>query len=251
MKNSYLKIDNAISVNSSKKLFKYFIRLINFYEPNFNRNKIKFSGWEDEEFNNKLIDLRKKDKKKFSSIYDTMKLSNVLNYLPYENKLQKIASKFLDINEDKLGVRGIQFRIDVPNDKRNVYGWHQDNAYDNFNINSKNGVIFWIPLINTNKKNGTLIVKPGSEFSNSNCSYVKSKTSKFKSQQILVKKKFLEKYKDKHVSVKRRQALLTYSGIFHKSGENISNKIRFTIIMRYNNIFSKDFMYYRNLKKQI
>lgn len=251
MKKSYLKIDNAISVNSSKKLFKYFIKLINFYEPNFNRNNIKFSGWEDEKFNNLLIDLRKKDKKKFSSIYDTMKLSNVLNCLPYENKLQKIASKFLDLDEDKLGVRGIQFRIDVPNDKRNIYGWHQDNAYDNFNINSKNGVIFWIPLINTNKKNGTLIIKPGSEFSNSNCSHIKSKTSKFKSQQILVKKIFLEKYKDKHVSVKRRQALLTYSGIFHKSGKNISNKIRFTIIMRYNNIFSKDFIYYRNLEKQI
>ena len=179
-----------------------------------------------------------------------MKLSNVLNNLPFENKLQKIAAEFLKIDEDKLGVRGVQFRIDVPSDKRNVYGWHQDNAYDNFNTNSKNGVIFWIPLINTSKYNGTLIIKPGSELSSSKCSFVKTKKSKFKSQQILVQNKFLNKYKTKHINVKKRQALLTYSGIFHKSGKNISKNIRFTIIMRYNNVFSKDFIYYRNLKNQ-
>ena len=74
--------------------------------------------------------------------------------------ITKTCFKFLQIDEEKLGVRGVQFRIDVPNDKRNIYGWHQDNAYDNFNTNSKNGVIFWIPLMNTNKNNGTLIIKP-------------------------------------------------------------------------------------------
>ena len=41
--------------------------------------------------------------------------------------------------------------MDFPNDKRNSYGWHQDNAYDEYNLSSKNGAVLWIPLIKTNK----------------------------------------------------------------------------------------------------
>lgn len=246
MNKSYLIANNALSKQFSKNLFKYFINLIEFYEPRFKQNK--FKDWDDLNLSKELIKLRKKNKSKFSAIYDTMKISNILNNLPYKNNLDITAAKFLRINKDKLGVRGVQFRIDVPNDKRNTYGWHQDNAYDNFNTDSKNAAIFWIPLVDTNKKNGTLIIKPGSELSSSKCSYLKTNKSKYKSQQILVKKKYLKKYKDKNINVKKRQALITYAGIFHKSGKNTSNKIRFTVIMRYNNIFSKDFIHYRNIK---
>ena len=58
MKKSYIKIDNAVSEKSSEKLFRYIVKLINFYEPNFNKRNIKFDGWEDREFNDRLINLR-------------------------------------------------------------------------------------------------------------------------------------------------------------------------------------------------
>ena len=32
-----------------------------------------------------------------------------------------------------------QIRMDVPYDKRNTFGWHQDSAYDKLNNNPKNG----------------------------------------------------------------------------------------------------------------
>ena len=158
-----------------------------------------------------------------------------------ENNLQKIASNYLKVNEKNLSIRDIQLRMDFPNDSRNSYGWHQDNAYDEFNLNSKNGVILWIPLVDTNKDNGALVIKKGSQYSSFNCSKRISKGDDYNSEQILVKPKYLKKYRDAHIDVRKNNCLATYSGIFHKSGVNLSSHIRFTLIVRYNNQLSKDF----------
>ena len=101
--------------------------------------------------------------------------------------------------------------------------------------------------MDTNEKNGTLMIKPGSQNSSYNCSARVNKGDRYHSEQILVKKKYLKRYKSVSVNVKKNSALATYCGIFHKSGINSSDHIRFTIIVRYNNQFSKDFSLYRNL----
>ena len=100
-------------------------------------------------------------------------------------------------------MRSAQLRIDPPNDQRNTYGWHQDNAYYDYNIESKNGAVLWIPLITTNQKNGTLVVKLGSENNSTSCSSKTKSRSKFKSEQILVKPRILKKYKSKHAKIKK------------------------------------------------
>ena len=140
--------------------------------------------------------------------------------------------------------------MDSPNDIKNSYGWHQDSAYDKFNFDSKNGAILWMPLVNTTRKNGTLVIKVGSENSNYNCSKLVKKGTKYKSKQILVDKKYLKKYRSKHVCVNKNNALVTFNGIFHKSGINSSDKFRFCIIVRYGNLFAKDFIFRRNLNQK-
>jgi len=245
---SYRIYKNSINQKTSDSLFKYILRVCNFYSPKIFKNQKYPKKWIDPKFVSKLILLRK-DKNLFSSIYNTIQISNELQKIPFKNNLEKIASSYLKINEKNLSIRDIQFRIDFPNDKRNSYGWHQDNAYDKFNLNSKNGVVLWIPLVDTNKKNGTLMVKLGSENNDFNCSKRISKGDKFKSEQILVMPKYLKKYNSVDVNVKKNNSLTTYSGIFHKSGINSSNQIRFTLIIRYNNELSKDFIFYRKLKK--
>ena len=106
----------------------------------------------------------------FTETVFVVSFSNELKKVPFENNLQKIASNYLKVNEKNLSIRDIQLRMDFPNDSRNSYGWHQDNAYDEFNLNSKNGVILWIPLVDTNKDNGALVIKKGSQYSSFNCS---------------------------------------------------------------------------------
>lgn len=245
---SYKIYQNCISVKSSNNLFKFFLKSCYFYCPSIFKKSDNFKNkWTDQRFIAKMTNFRKKYKKRFSAMYNSIQVSNELSKFIFENNLVSIAKNFLGIKEENLLVRGLGLRMDFPNDNRNSYGWHQDNAYDRYNLYSKNGVILWIPLIDTNKDNGTLIIKPGSQYSSFNCSKLIRKGSKYQSKQIIVMKKFLNKYKSKSIDVKKNSSLATYSGIFHKSGENISNQIRFTVVVRYNNLFSKDFLYFRNL----
>ena len=74
------------------------------------------------------------------------------------NRLDKIASNFLNVPKNYLSVRTFALRMDVPNDSRNLYGWHQDSSYDKYNISGTNGVVLWIPLVSTNAKNCSLII---------------------------------------------------------------------------------------------
>ena len=194
-----------------------------------------------------MIIFRTNYKERFGAMYDSIQISNQFKKIIFNCNLDLIAQKFLKTSCNNFNVRNMQLRMDFPNDTRNSYGWHQDNAYDQYNLSSKNGAVLWIPLIKTTKKNGTLIVKVGSENSSFKCSKKISKSTKFKSEQILVEKKFLKKYRSKSVDCPKNAALTTYCGIFHKSGNNTSNVIRFTIVVRYNNQFSKDFKFYRNL----
>ena len=173
--------------------------------------------------------------------------SNSLYKFCHVNKLDDIASKFLKVPKSSLSTRP-SFRIDVPQDTRNTYDWHQDSVYDNFNISSDNGVTLWIPLINTTKKNGTVLVKPGSQNEKGKIRYSKHKGSKYKSEQIVIHKKFLKKYKSKSVNVKAYNALAFHHGVFHKSGYNSSKQVRFVVLARYNKMISKDFIHFRDLK---
>ena len=97
------------------------------------------------------------------------------------DKLHKIASDFLKIESKYLTVRSAQLRIDPPNDQRNTYGWHQDNAYYDYNMRSKNGAVLWMPY-NHYFKNGTLVVKLGRNQYDTSCSSKTKSRSKFKSE---------------------------------------------------------------------
>ena len=239
---------NSISEVNSKKIFNLVVKSCQFYCPLvFFKNETYKGTWLDKKFIKKMLDFRKNYKERFSAMYDSIQVSNQLKKILFQSNLDLLASKFLKVDSYKLNVRGMQLRMDFPNDKRNSYGWHQDNAYDEYNLSSKNGAVIWIPLIATNKKNGTLVIKVGSENSTFKCSEKIKKGSKYSSEQILVKKKYLKKYKSKSVNCPKNSALTTYCGIFHKSGNNTSDHIRFTIIVRYNNQLSKDFKFYRNL----
>ena len=246
---SYKIYKKCISEKNSKKLFDFIIKSCQFYCPLVFKKKEDYKNtWLDKKFINKMLIFRKNYKERFSAMYNSIQLSNQFKKIIFNCNLDLIAEKFLDTSCDNFCNRDVQFRMDFPNDGRNSFGWHQDNAYDEYNLSSKNGAVLWIPLIKTNKKNGTLIVKKGSENSTFKFSKKIKKGTKFTSEQIIVKRKFLKKYKSKSVDCPKNSALTTYSGIFHKSGNNTSNHIRFTIVVRYNNQFSKDFKFYRNLR---
>lgn len=231
------KISKFRFLNSFKKILKVCLETRKF---SVLKNVI---SWEDQILHDTLINLRINDKDKFSLIYDLMQKNICLNFFCNQNYLYNIAANFLNIKRDEMMMTS-QFRMDTPSDKRNIYNWHQDSAYDKLNQIPSNGVVLWMPLINTNKNNGTIVIKPKSQKEN-NVYNLKKKWSKFNSPQLTVPNAYLKKYKSKSVPIKTGDCLALYPNLFHKSGNNQSNKIRFTILSRFNKILTKDFVIYR------
>lgn len=242
--------EKYIGKKNSNKLFETLVNYCKFYCPTIFDISFK-DDWMDTSFSNKLISLRKNDPKVFAAIYNSFARSSALYQFCYESKLHALAANILNENKENLGIRDPILRMDVPNDKRNTYGWHQDSAYSKLHLNSKNEIIFWMPLVNTTKKNGTLIIKPKSHNVYENVSYLKSKGGKYKSKQFLIKESYLNKFKTSHINVNANSVLASYANLFHKSGNNSSKKVRFTIIVRFYKILVNDYVHYRNNKKDI
>lgn len=238
---------NSINNKSITTLFRSFLEVLKFcgIEKNSkNLNNIK--NWNSPYLHNKLTQLRKKNKKHFAVIYDVMQKSNSINEFCLQNNLIDTAKNFLGIKKDQLMMRS-QIRMDVPYDKRNTFGWHQDSAYDQLNNNPRNGVVLWIPLLDAEIDKGALEVKSKSHYEK-NIYIVKKKTKKFQSPQLIVPDSALAKYKTIKVPTKKGQCLAMYANLFHKSGNNFSNKVRFTIIARFNKILTKDFYIFKKTK---
>ncbi len=198
------------------------------------------------ELNSILIETRQNNPKIFSAIYDTLLKSNSINKLIYNNSLDEYAAEFLNTKSDVIYTHGSMLRMDAPHDARNIYDWHQDSAYDEVNLIPSNGVILWCPLIDTDINNGTLIVLPQSNKEPNHINETR-KQSPGISRQVTTPNFIVEKYKELSVPVKSGDCLLTYANLIHKSGINSSNNIRFTLLVRFNLITTKDFFFYNKL----
>ena len=51
-----------------------------------------------------------------------------------------------------IGVSGTMLRLDPPNDRRNLYDWHQDHSYYRQNKSGKNGLVISVHYIILTKK---------------------------------------------------------------------------------------------------
>ena len=239
---------NSINTKSITTLFSSFLKVLKFCGIEKNPGNFNsINNWQSPDLHKKLIQLRKKNKNHFALIYDVMQKSNSINEFCIQNNLVDMANNFLEIKKGELMMMRSQIRMDVPYDKRNTFGWHQDSAYDQLNNNPKNGVVLWIPLLDAEIDKGALEIKPKSH-SEKNTYIVKKKTKKFQSPQLIVPPSALAKYKTVKVPIKKGQCLAMYANLFHKSGNNFSNKVRFTIIARFNKILSKDFYIFKKTK---
>lgn len=235
MKNGYKIYKKSIRENSLKKVFLALKKTIAFVE---NRN-FTFKSFNDSSLHTYLVKLRLKNRKKFSMIYELMQKNASLQEFCFENDFVNLSNNFLKNKEKNLTLR-VQFRMDPPTDRNNLYDWHQDSAYDNFNSKPSNGVILWTPLLDAGVNTGALEVKPGSQIEK-NRFFVKNKWKRYLSPQLNVPKKYLKKYSTKVIPVTKNSCLCMFANMFHKSGINQSEKVRFTIIARLNKLNSKDF----------
>ena len=209
--------------------------------------------WHTELFHKEIINFRQKNPDLFSCFYDSLQNTSTLTSLVFTKKLLNISAKLLGVRNNQLIAVGQQTRVDVPHDKRNILNWHQDWSYF---PSTKEGITFWLPLYKMSDEIGYLKVL---EKSHNEGSITKTsdkldekKAEKIKymvTHQMEMPENIIKKYEIKDVVISRGDVVFFDTCLFHKSGHNKSNRIRFTCQNRIQNSVSKDYIPFRlNIK---
>ena len=116
-----------------------------------------------------------------------------------------------------------EFRTDFPQDEQYMQPWHQDWLYSQTSLNS---VTIWTPLHDTTVDEGALLVRRGSQASGVEDFNIHLNPRKFE-----IKK--LSAIGEEQLPMKFGESLLFSQLLHHKSGLNISNKVRLSFQLRY------------------
>lgn len=120
----------------------------------------------------------------------------------------------------------IPFRIDLPMVMRELAVWHQDYFYVKGNTDT---VTAWIPMQDTAYELGCLLVMPGSH-----------QLGSIPHERPLLQKKFVPgnifERPVRYVEMKRGDLLLFNALTLHSSGNNISDRTRFSVQARYSRL---------------
>ena len=218
------------------------------------KNNNLYSMFKRYSLNEKLFKFRKKYPVHFSEFFETVQTMASIYPPLVKKKVLLVIEQLLSIPKDFITLTDVAIRLDAPNDSRNSLEWHQDSSYYRQNNSGRNGVVVWSPLIHDislemgpieflrkSQKIGTLMTLKN-----------KNKNKLF-SRKISINQNKIQKYLKNIVcvDVKQGDVLLMNLDTIHRSGKNLSDKFRITLLGRYHNSKSKDFNPGKNLYNYI
>lgn len=128
----------------------------------------------------------------------------------------------LYFNHPKLAKQKVFYKVDAHQDWRSMQG-------------SLNSVVIWIPLIDINKNSGALEILPGSHLDGLRTDHIENGFG-------MVSLSETEKERLISVEVKTGDALLFSSFLIHQSGDNVTDKPRWSCHFRYNDLDDSTFI---------
>ena len=255
-KNGFAIVKNIVPAQRINSLLENIFNLFCKYSTDCQELKNMEKPWNTELFHKKLIEFRQKDPESFGAIYDSLKTSLTLTQLITDNKVVDFVAKFLKIKPSDLSISEPMCRLDVPNDKRNALDWHQERSFFPQNRNGLNGLVCWIPLTDITEEMGPMHISPRSHAEGQLKLSNRTKKNTSYTTQIPVPEEFVSKYEDLAVRVNAGDAVFFNMLLFHRSGQNISNKIRLATQGRFHTSTADDFIpfdlinYYNPFVKQ-
>jgi phytanoyl-CoA hydroxylase len=128
-------------------------------------------------------------------------------------------------------------RIDLPRDDRRTYGWHQEVFYT---IPESRFVQTWAPLIRpTTSANGTIEVCVGSH--KEGVARQSWQEPAGRALQIIVDEALVAKYPQVQLPMTPGQLLVFDSHLFHRSGQNSSSEVRYSLVGMYHDVDNPTF----------
>ena len=237
----FVVVPGVVSQDAIQALFDTTLRVFKRYNPN---SALPDSGlsYDDERFSERLIRFRSESPQQFGMFYDTMQTSVALFQLTCARVLVDTAATLLGDTIHGLSATGHMTRMDAPNDDRNSLEWHQEAAYYRQNRVPGHGIVVWTPLHDLTREHGPVIVCPGSHTRGLLDVAGTGKGDYHKSQQYQLPEDVVAQYEPHQVVANAGDALFFHMSLFHRSGANVSRRIRFVAGARYHRILTDDFV---------
>ncbi|WAJ71054.1 phytanoyl-CoA dioxygenase family protein [Catenovulum adriaticum] len=140
-----------------------------------------------------------------------------------------------------------RLRVDLPdeyasNKKKIHLGFHQESGYFKMNVSHSTGIVLWIPIFDCSQAEGALKVLQSSHKNGQ----VEHQTwyedpVNFKHKRASVPTDITEQYTEETLEAQSGDIAFQKFHLIHRSGDNISNKVRYTIVARYSDGRAEDF----------
>ena len=243
-KDGYVIMKNIIPISRINAVLESVFKQYCKYSDNEEGFESFDEPWNTELFHQKLISFRKSNPELFGAIYDTLKTNLALMNLVSDDNVTNFVSKLFGVKPSDFSVSDQMVRLDVPEDARNIHGWHQERSFFPQNRSGLNGLVCWIPLNKATKENGAIHICVGSLKEGLLSTKREGKMDGSYTTQISVPEDYVKKYEDIMVETNVGDAVFFNMLLFHRSGKNISNELRFTIQSRYHVSTADDFIPY-------
>jgi len=237
----------AKSIISEKKInavLETIFRIYFKYNPSSKLRDLQ-EPWNSDLFHEEIIKFRKSDPKRFSLLYDSTQTSASIMELLTSELIAKYSANLLDTKNNELCITEGMIRMDAPGDKRNIAGWHQEISYLR-----NNGLVIWIPLSDITPDLGSLQVCPKSH-NEGELKVVQNKNLSSDVSTVSVdeiKPEYIAKYSKMDIEIKKGDVLFFNTKLFHRSGVNTSDRIRFSCQIRHAINTAEDFVPFRETK---
>ena len=242
--NGYFIAKSIISEKKISAVLETIFRIYFKYNPSSKLRDLQ-EPWNSDLFHEEIIKFRKSDPKRFSLLYDSTQTSASIMELLTSELIAKYSANLLDTKNNELCITEGMIRMDAPGDKRNIAGWHQEISYLR-----NNGLVIWIPLSDITPELGPLQVCPKSHHEGE-LKVVQNKNLPGDVSTVSVDEvepEYIAKYSIMDVEIKKGDVLFFDTELFHRSGVNTSNRIRFSCQIRHAINTAEDFVPFRQTK---
>lgn len=163
-------------------------------------------------------------------LYDALAQTPAMYRIAGARKTQTVANRLLGRHAfEPLYCFTNRCRIDRPHDDRRTYGWHRETYYT---IPRSRFVQTWAPLVeDVTVEMGAIEVCPGSHRAEDVAQEWREEAGR--ATQIIVDPAAVARYEPRAVPMRLGQMMFFDSRLFHRSGQNTSDRTRCTLIGMY------------------
>ena len=244
-RDGYLLVPGLVDVEATQRVKAMIYRLYRRAVPADAELDGEQRPWDTAAFDIKLADLRERDRQTFGALYDAAQNNLATVWMVLGDRAVRACADALGDTADGLSCSGLLLRMDPPNDRRSVLEWHQDRAYFPQNFHGKNGIVMTVLLSDTDDDIGAMQICPGSHLEKFYPPTEQVKTDHFSTEQRRIDESLVSRYAPISAVGKIGDAYLFDMNTFHRSGRNISSRIRFSALMRFHRMFADDYVPHR------